>query len=194
MNSGYAQTLSNYRRWEMGITGKTSRNGILFNSLSREVLSMAEVWAAGTELRIEELTVSRFCVDISGLVVAVFSECSGLGGEIEVETYREGGVNDFEHKLPGPAKYGNLTLKSGVAASAELWEWFHSVATGNIERREVSIVMYLQNRDGPYQGEAVRWNLSRAYPVRWEGPSFTADDNNVAVHSLELAHHGITRA
>lgn len=139
--------------------------------------------------RIEELAACRFCVDIEDLLVAVFKECSGLSGEIEVLTYREGGLNDFQHKLPGPAKFGNVTLRAGVANTIDLWDWFYSVATGSIQRRSVSIVMRSHGGDG---GEVMRWDLAAAYPVRWQGPDFTAGDTNVAVQSLELAHNGIT--
>ena len=141
---------------------------------------------------VEELTACRFSIDDQGIVIAVFKECSGLSGEIEVETYQEGGLNEYEHKLPGRTKYGNVTLKSGVANSVEMWSWFHRAATGDIERRGISIVMYQQNRFGQFKGEAMRWTLSGAYPVRWEGPSFSAEDNSVAVQSIELAHNGIT--
>jgi phage tail-like protein len=137
--------------------------------------------------RIEELAATRFCVDVDGLLVAIFKECSGLSVEIEVETYQEGGLNEYEHKLPGRAKHGNVTLGSGVASAVEFWDWIHSVSTGRVQRRDVSIVMYFQD-----QTEAMRWNLLKAYPVRWRGPEFTAGDTNVAVHSLELAHNGIS--
>ena len=138
--------------------------------------------------RVNVLTSACFCVDIEGLLVAIFQECSGLSGEIEVETYQEGGNNLFAHKLPGRATYGNVTLKSGVAYTVDLWEWFCGVSTGQVKRRAVSIVMRSRGGDG---GEEMRWNLLSAYPVRWQGPDFTAGDSNAAVHSLELAHNGI---
>ena len=47
--------------------------------------------------RIEEIIGSRFAVEMDGLVVASFKECSGLTGEIQVEEYQEGGVNDKMH-------------------------------------------------------------------------------------------------
>ena len=143
-------------------------------------------FSIGSYNRIEELTGTRFCIDIDGFLVAVFQECSGLNGEIEVETYQEGGQNDYEYKLPGRAKFGNVTLKGGVANTIDLWNWFQRVATGHVDRRDVSVVMYLQNSE-----EAMRWNLRSAYPVKWQGPDFTAGDTNVSVHSLELAHHGL---
>ncbi len=134
-----------------------------------------------------ELTVSHFYVDVQGLVVAAFHDCSGLNGEIEVETYQEGGLNSFEHKLPGRTKFGNVTLKMGMTTSMELWDWFESISRGDFQPKNISIVACYH--DGR---EAARWNLVSAYPVRWEGPSLSATDASIAVHTLELAHHGIT--
>ena len=135
----------------------------------------------------EELASCRFSIDVDGLILAVFTECNGLSAEIEVEPYSEGGLNDYVHKLPGRTKYGNVTLKSGVANAVDLWDWFHYGATGTIRRKNVSIVMYLQN-----QQEAMRWNLLGAWPVSWQGPDFSAGSTDIAVHSLELAHNGIS--
>lgn len=143
--------------------------------------------ANGNAHRHEELTVSRFCIDIGGLLVASFRECSGLSGEIEVESLAEGGLNGYEHKLPGRAKFGNVSFRSGIVSTLDMWEWFYNAVTGKIERKDISVVMFLQTYT-----EAMRWNLAAAFPVRWEGPSFTAGEASVAVHSIELAHNGIT--
>ncbi len=149
---------------------------------------MALITPTALGLRLmDELTASRFSVDDQGMVLAVFMECSGLSGEIEVETYQEGGLNEYEHKLPGRTKYGNVTLKSGVANAVDLWGWFQDIATGNVKRRDLSIVMYTQD-----QREAMRWNLVHAFPVQWQGPDFSAGSTDITVHSLELAHNGIS--
>lgn len=140
-----------------------------------------------TTTRNDELTVSRFYVEVDGLLVGSFQDCSGLSGEIEVETYQEGGLNSFEHKLPGRTSFGNVTLGSGVFSTLDFWNWFYDVSMGTVVRKNVSIVMYSQMYE-----EAMRWNLEAAYPVSWTGPSFTAGDASIAVHSLDLAHHGIT--
>ena len=136
----------------------------------------------------EELAVSRFSVEMEGLLVATFNECSGLGATVEVETIQEGGLNSFEHKLPGRTSYGNVTLSSGMASSTDMWDWFYDVTMGTIVRKNVSIIMYWQSH-----WEAMRWNLEAAYPVNWQGPSFTAGDPSVTVQTLELAHHGISK-
>ena len=141
---------------------------------------------------IEDIIGSRFAVEIEGIVVASFKECSGLNAEIQVESYREGGLNDFEHKLPGVATYSNVTLKSGVASAMDFWKWFYKTTMGTVERKQVSVILYHHNRADGKQGEGIRWNLLNSFPVKWEGPTFNADDANVVMQSLELAHHGIS--
>ena len=136
----------------------------------------------------EELTVSRFSIEMDGLLIATFKECSGLSATIAVETIQEGGLNGFEHKLPGRTSYGNVTLSGGVASGGDVWDWFEDVSQGNIKRKNISIVMYRQS-----QWEAMRWNLEAAYPVSWTGPTFTAGDANITVMSVELAHEGISK-
>src|SRR5215470_18891799 len=84
----------------------------------------------------------HFAVEISGLQVAGFSEVSGLQAEIEVQEYREGGVNEYIHKRAGPTKYAsNLVLKKGIADSTALWSWYCDVMRGKIERKNLSVVL-----------------------------------------------------
>lgn len=147
--------------------------------------------STSTGKRIERFGTLRFFVQIKkdpqgGTIQATFAECSGLQAETELFTYEEGGLNDTVHQLPGRTKFGNVTLKRGVATSNELWDWYYKVVTGNVERQNVSIILYRPN-----SGEAMRWNLANAFPVKWVGPSFVSSENAVAVETLELAHEGI---
>jgi len=131
----------------------------------------------------------NFILEIGGLTVGGFSEISGLQGEIETEDYREGGQNSFIHKLAGPAKYSSsLVLKHGLTDSDDLWTWFQDAAGGNIERKNVSVILLNSTGD-----EILRWNFSEAYPVKWTGPDLRAGSADVAVESLELAHHGFEK-
>src|ERR1700761_2155811 len=128
-----------------------------------------------------------FAVEISGLIVAGFSEVSGLQVEIEVQEYREGGLNEYTHKRAGPVKYpSNLTLKKGITDSTELWSWYRDVMSGKIQRKPVDIV--LMNSAGE---EWRRWKLQNAYPVKWTGPDMKAATSEIAVETLELAHEGL---
>jgi phage tail-like protein len=130
----------------------------------------------------------KFRVEIKGIEVAGFSEVSGLQLEIETEDYREGGVNEYIHKLAGPARYPtNLVLKRGLMSTTALWEWQQQIARGNITRHNGSIV--LMNSAGE---EKWRWNFKAAYPVKWSGPDLRGNSAEVALETLELVHRGLS--
>ncbi len=130
----------------------------------------------------------NFLVEIGGLIVGGFSDVSGLQTETETEEYREGGVNDYVHKLPKITKHSNLTLKRGITDADALWKWHADVAAGKIERKNGSVI--LLDTAG---NEKWRWNFTQAYPVKWSGPELKADSSMVAVESIEIAHNGLTK-
>lgn len=129
----------------------------------------------------------NFAVEISGIIMAAFSEASGLQAEIEVQEYREGGVNAYIHKRAGPARYpSNLILKKGITDNKELWSWYCNVLQGTIQRKSLDVV--LMDSSGTEQR---RWTFQNAYPVKWAGPDFKAQSSEVAIESMELAHEGL---
>jgi phage tail-like protein len=130
----------------------------------------------------------RFLVEIQGLVVGGFSEAAGLSAETEFDELREGGVNEFVHKLPKLTKYPNLTLKRGLTDSEVLWKWHRDVTGGKVQRTTIHLV--LLNSEG---NETWRWSFEDAYPVKWSGPDLKADGSAVALESLEIAHHGFSK-
>src|ERR1700744_6271754 len=112
----------------------------------------------------------RFAVEISGLFVAGFSEVSGLQAEIEVQEYREGGVNGYIHKRAGPTKYSsNLILKKGITDSTELWSWYRDVMRGKIKRKPVDVVLMSSAGE-----EWLRRKPQNAYPVNGTGAPLKA--------------------
>lgn len=128
----------------------------------------------------------RFYVEIEGVIKGWFSECSGLSIEREVYSYQEGGVNDYEHKLPGRIKQSTVTFKRGVAGN-ELWNWFKTgLYDGHITRQSISILLY----DATHT-KVKRWNLSGAFPTKWTGPDLSTEGSQVAFESIEIAHHGL---
>jgi phage tail-like protein len=116
----------------------------------------------------------------------VFTEVSGLQVEMQVTEYQEGGNNGFIHRLPGPVKVSNITLKRGLTTSNDFFKWCMEVATNKVRRRHLSVLMY--DTKGT---EVVRWNFHNAYPVKWVGPSFTSTSTATAIETLELAHEGL---
>jgi phage tail-like protein len=132
----------------------------------------------------------NFAVEIEGLMAGGFSEVAGLQTEIEVQEYREGGVNGYIHKRAGPAKYpSNLILKKGVTDVRALWDWYWDVSQGTIQRKNVSVLLLDSSGE-----EKLRWNFEQAYPVRWVGPNLKGNTSEVAVESVELAHSGLATA
>lgn len=129
---------------------------------------------------------TRFYIEIDGINKAVFTEAEGLQIEIDVTEYEEGGSNGFVHRLPGRARISNLTLKRGLVQSNQLFKWQVEITQGKVTRRNVSVVMY-----DPAGTEVVRWNLIKAYPVRWIGPAGRVNENVASIETLELAHAGL---
>lgn len=142
--------------------------------------------AVGT--RTDPLLAHAFAVEIDGVIVAGFAEVSGIGVELETFDYREGGVNEMLHRLPGPARApSNLVLRRGLAASDALWRWQDDAARGRVTRRNGAIVVLDQGK------EAVRFSFTGAYPVRWTGPELRAGSAVTALESLEIAYRGLRR-
>ena len=77
-----------------------------------------------TASRIDPFAAFKFKVEIDGIQEAAFTECSGLEISTDVFEYKEGGLNEFVHKLPGRMKLSNVTLKRGFAVSNGLYKWF----------------------------------------------------------------------
>lgn len=127
----------------------------------------------------------RFYVEVGGVTQAVFTEVSGLAFEVVTEDVEEGGHNDFVHRMPGRCKVGNITLKRGMTKSNDFLKWQLEIAQGKVVPRTVSVIVY--SVDG---AELMRWNFLKAFPVKWTGPQFKADDSGTAVESIEFAHGG----
>lgn len=127
----------------------------------------------------------NFIVEIEGIIAAGFTEVSGLSMQTEVDTIKEGGVNDYEHKLPRGIKYTDITLKRGLV-DWELWAWYRSTVHGTIERK--SGIISLRDHSG---NTVSRWFFFDAFPVKWEGPALNAATNTVASETLVLTHQGL---
>lgn len=129
----------------------------------------------------------RFWVQIDGVEVAGFCECSPIMIETETFDYPEGGLNTFVHRLPVRTKYANITLKRGLDHGQDLFRWFMSTLDGNTQRKNVTISVY-----GPKGNAAVEeWHLRAAYPVKWTGPDLRTESGAIAVESIEFAYEGL---
>jgi phage tail-like protein len=132
--------------------------------------------------------VFNFIVEINNAESGGFSEITGLQVETEVENYREGGNNLYEHKLAKITKYPNLVLKRGIIDSVQLWRMHQDVINGTIEKSSITVI--LRNNA---KAEKWRWAFKDAYPVKWSATDLNATSNAVAIESLEFAHNGMEK-
>jgi phage tail-like protein len=129
----------------------------------------------------------RFRVEFDQVQHGGFARVKGLVRETKIDTRREGGVNDFEHKFATLTSYGNLTLERGLADDY-LWSWQEDVVGGTIKRRLMTVSLHDET-----DAEVWRWLVDGAFPVKWTGTDLDAASGQVLVESVEFAHHGIKK-
>ncbi|MEQ8677310.1 MAG: phage tail protein [Aggregatilineales bacterium] len=129
----------------------------------------------------------RFAVKIDNINYAAFTECTLPNLQVETQDIKEGGQNEYVHKLPVRVNVGTITLRHGITKDFELLNWYIQVLQGEIEKatRTVEVVMY-----GTDLKPLSTWMFERAYPVKWSGPTLKTADQALAIEVLELAHHG----
>jgi phage tail-like protein len=116
-----------------------------------------------------------------------FQEVKGLGADLEVTSYAEGGSNDFLYQLPVRHSWSRITLKRGLVRDRGLWDWYVAGLTQSLgARRDGSII--LLDTEGNH---AVSWEFRGGLAVKWLGPELNAMQSAVAFEGLEIAHQGI---
>ena len=120
---------------------------------------------------------------------AAFSECDGLELTMEVKTIKEGGNNARLIRLTGMLSYGQLTLKRGMTASADLWTWFDAFVADPSLRAEGEVVVLAADRATPH----ARFTLSRVVPLKVKAPPLNAKDGVIAIEELQLAYDWLAR-
>ncbi|HET6211414.1 MAG TPA: phage tail protein [Micromonosporaceae bacterium] len=131
----------------------------------------------------------NFKLLINGVTEGHFTEVAGLGVQVERISYREAGNNAIVRAIPGRVTYAAVTLRYGLTASTELWDWLMTAVEGRVSRRNVSVVML----DSSGVAEVLRWNLINAWPQEWYGAPLDAMSRELAIDTLILAHEGLQR-
>lgn len=126
-----------------------------------------------------------FRVDVSGMVIGRFADCTGLSVEWETLAYAEGGNNAFVHGLRGRMRYRNLVLSRGVTSEDALLKWFFDHQ--KVSARPTMTVAVLD----PSGKDVRRFALAAAYPVRWSGPQLRTGSTGGGSESLEVGHQGL---
>lgn len=125
---------------------------------------------------------------IYGTKDAAFQEVTGMNIAMETEEVVCGGENRFKYKLPGMAKFENLTLKRGfVAKGSSLAKWCSDTVSGGLNATITTHTITVKLLD--MQSNIVAsWDFLNAYPVKWGVSDFKSMENAYVVETLEFAY------
>ena len=123
------------------------------------------------------------------VALGAFQEVKGLGADLEVTAYPEGGLNDFVHQLPVRHSWGRIALRRGIARDPGLWDWYAAGLTRSLGARRDGAILLLTPAGIP----AVAWSFRAGLAAKWTGPDLSAMDGAIAVEGLEIAHQGLTQ-
>ena len=126
-----------------------------------------------------------FLVTIDSEKLGLWTKCEGLVVEWELHEYKEGGLNEFVHRLPGRTKYSNIKLTRTLnPLSAQVAAWI-SRAKGPAAGHTAEIRVLVT------EGATVAsWNVVDVFPVRWSGPNLDVNGLEVSIETLEIAIYG----
>lgn len=122
------------------------------------------------------------------VAAGAFQEVTGLGAQLEVVSYPEGGRNDSVHQLPLRHSWNRITLKRGVVRDRLLWSWYQTGLADSLGARRDGAVIMLSTNGQP----AMAWAFHGGLAAKWSGPDLHAEQNAVAIESMEIAHEGLT--
>lgn len=119
---------------------------------------------------------------------ARFQTVSGLSVEYDYESFKEGGENRFEHKLPVRTKYADMVLKRGMLVNSEVVKWLLA-AFRDREFTPADVNVILMNE----KGEPLRtWNVVHAIPKKWLVSDLNANESSVVIETMELTYRYFT--
>jgi phage tail-like protein len=116
-----------------------------------------------------------------------FQEAKGLGADLEVTAYPEGGTSDYVHQLPVRHSWTRLSLRRGLVREPGLWSWYEAGLAQSLGARRDGAIWLLDAAGMP----AISWVFRGGIAVKWSGPEFSATQSAIAVEALEIAHHGL---
>ena len=135
---------------------------------------------------VDNIRCFQFLIEIDGVTVGAFQECSSLNANMDVIEYREGSENNSVIQLPGTHKFTSITLKRGMAQNIGLLNWYRVNIEGSMVRK-MGIITLLDET-----GDSIsRWRFINGLPTKLEGPSLNTAGNEVAIETLEIACEGL---
>ena len=132
----------------------------------------------------------HFQVEWEGSTIG-FTEISGLDMEREVIEYRDGSSKEYSKlKMPGLTKFSNIVLKRGsFEKNNQSYDWWSSNLLSTVNRRDITITLLNEEHE-----PIITWNVKNAWPSKIQSTDLKADDNSIAIETMDIVHEGITVA
>ena len=131
----------------------------------------------------------HFKVDIDGQSYH-FKEVTGLKLNTDMIEYRVGDDPTFiKQRVPGLKKFEDITLKKAMFKNdSALLDWFLDVQK-NYSRRKDIVISLLDEQGNPL----FTWTVVKCFPTKYSGPDLNAEESQLAMEELVLAHEGIMK-
>ena len=136
---------------------------------------------------------TRFLVEVDGINLGGWGQCTGLAVDFKNVKQEEGGLYDYQHILPDKIEYSDITLERAMNAadSAKVQAWLSTKVGAYMHNANAGGGSTAQITLCDANGHKVcAWSLRNVYPLKWEGPKLDAMTAGIAKESLKLAHEG----
>jgi len=98
--------------------------------------------------------------------------------------------HEFEQVTPGRLKWTDVTLKRGITAKMDIWDWRADVIKGDMGSARAPVSIIVLDRD---YTDVARWDFVNAWPSKVSGPTVKADSNEFGVEEVTIVHEGMER-
>lgn len=117
-----------------------------------------------------------------------FQSVGGLSVEYDMESFKEGGENRFEHKLPVRSRFPDLSLKRGMLKDSAVVAWVKDALFNRVFHPAQINVSLLNESHQPLR----TWQVFNAWPKKWSVSDLNAQENSLVIESLELCYDYFT--
>jgi phage tail-like protein len=137
----------------------------------------------------------RFRVVVDEVDLGGWASCAGLAVQFRNKSIGEGANYEYSTILPERVDYPPIVLRRAMTRQDSLrvqqWlsrvvsQWYGANSPTDYAARTARISLYDAHRE-----EVASWSLRNVYPASWQGPNLDAQDQHVAIETLQLVHEG----
>ena len=74
-----------------------------------------------------------------------------------------------------------------MTSDPRIWMWYQAGLSQSLGARRDGVITLLSDDGTP----TVAWMFTGGLAAKWDGPTLNAEQGNIAIESMEIAHQGI---